>query len=232
MRRVKAPHNEACFKVFYGFGGSMRHEESPLGTIDDMDVFDAMSTARAMRFFKPDPVPAELLEKVLWGATRASSPNNTQGWDFIVVTDKDVRQQLGDLFLPFAERVSKFPDPGNPTDRRTLKGAHNLGANMGNFPVIIFVCGRNIYPTDAPRETFMYSAVYAASQNLIVSARALGLGAAFTTLHGMVEPQIRKILNIPDDIYIGTTIPLGYPDGPEGPVTRKPIADVVHYNGW
>jgi len=197
-----------------------------------MDVFDAMNTARAMRFFKPDPVPTELIDKVLWAATRASSPNNTQGWEFVVVTDQSVRTQLGELFAPFAERVSKFPDPGNPTDRRTLKGAQNLGANMGNFPVIIFACGHNIYPADSPRETFMYSAIYAASQNLIVAARALGLGAAFTTLHGMVEPQIREILGIPDEVFIGTTIPLGWPDGPEGPVTRRPVAEVVHNNHW
>jgi nitroreductase len=48
----------------------------------------------------------------------------------------------------------------------------------------------------------------------------------------MVEKQIRTILNIPDEMYIGTTIPLGYPDGPEGPVSRKDISEVVHYNGW
>ena len=78
----------------------------------------------------------------------------------------------------------------------------------------------------------MYSAVYAASQNLVVAARALGLGAAFTTLHGMFEKQIREILNIPDDIFIGTTIPLGYPDGPTGAVSRKDVAQVVHVDGW
>ncbi|MFM7410377.1 MAG: nitroreductase family protein, partial [Actinomycetota bacterium] len=76
-----------------------------------MDVFEAMGTARAMRFFKPDPVPQELLDKVLWAATRASSPNNTQGWDFIVVTDAGVRKQLGDLFKPFADRVAAMPVP-------------------------------------------------------------------------------------------------------------------------
>ena len=197
-----------------------------------MDVFEAMGTARAMRFFKPDPVPQELIDKVLWAATRASSPNNTQGWDFIVVTDADVRRKLGDLFKPFADRVASMPTPASAVDRRTLAGAHNLGANMGNFPCIIFVCGRNIYPADNPRETFMYSAMYAASQNLIVAARALGLGAAFTTLQGMFEKQIREILNIPDEIYIGTTIPLGYPDGPTGPVSRKDVSEVVHVNGW
>jgi nitroreductase len=185
-----------------------------------------------MRFFKPDPVPQELIDKVLWAATRASNPNNTQGWDFIVVTDAEVRRQLGDLFKPFADRVASMPTPESAVDRRTLAGAHNLGANMGNFPCIIFVCGRNIYPADNPRETFMYSAVYAASQNLVVAARALGLGAAFTTLHGMFEKQIRAILNVPNDVFIGTTIPLGWPDGPTGSVSRKDVAEVVHHNGW
>ena len=63
-----------------------------------MDVFEAMGTARAMRFFKPDPVPADLLEKVLWAATRASSPNNTQAWGFIVVQDPAIRRRMGMLY--------------------------------------------------------------------------------------------------------------------------------------
>lgn len=197
-----------------------------------MDVFEAMGTARAMRFYKPDPVPQELLDKVLWAATRASNPNNTQAWEFVVVRDPEVRHRLGEITAPFAERVKSFPDPGNATDRRTLKGAHNLGASLGRIPVVIFVCGRNVYPAGAPRETMMYSAMYAASQNLVVAARALGLGAAFTTLHHVNEPAFRGVLGIPDDVYIGTVIPLGYPDGPEGPVTRKPVDEVVHYDHW
>lgn len=197
-----------------------------------MDVFEAMGTARAMRFFKPDPVPAELLEKVLWAATRASSPNNTQAWGFIVVQDPTVRRRMGEFFLPFAERVKGMPDPGNDVDRRTLKGAMNLGATMGDIPCIVLVCGRNVYPAQKPQEVMMYSALHAASQNLVVAARALGLGAAFTTLHHTAEPQLRELLGIPDDVYIGTLIPMGYPAGPEGPVKRKPLDEVVHYDRW
>jgi nitroreductase len=197
-----------------------------------MDVFEAMGTARAMRFFKPDPVPPELLDKVLWAATRASSPNNTQAWHFVVVQDAAQRRRLGDVVSGFAERVRGMPDPGNEMDRRTLKGAANLGATLGEIPVLIFVCGRNVYPPHAPRETMMYSAVYAASQNLVVAARALGLGAAFTTLHHIGESRMREILAIPDEVFIGTVIPLGYPDGPTGPVTRRPLAEVVHHDHW
>jgi nitroreductase len=197
-----------------------------------MDVFEAMGTARAMRFFQPDPVPDELVEKVLWAATRASSGNNTQGWDFVVVRDAEQRARLGEALTGFVKRVEGMPDPGNETDRRTLAGARNLAATFGQVPVVIVVCGANIYPAEQPRETFMYSAVYAAAQNLVVAARALGLGAAFTTLHGVAERQFREILGIPDDRFIGVTIPLGWPAGPVGPVTRKPLEEVVHHDRW
>src|SRR4029079_13597633 len=116
--------------------------------------------------------------------------------------------------------------------RRTLVGAKNLAGTLAQVPVIILVCGVNIYPANAPREAFMYSAMYAASQNLVVAARALGLGAAFTTLHGVAEPKLREILGITDDRTIGVTIPLGWPAGPVGPVSRKPLDEVVHHDHW
>lgn len=197
-----------------------------------MDVFEAMGTARAMRFFQTDPVPDELVEKVLWAATRASSGNNTQGWDFVVVRDAEQRARLGEALSGFVKRVEAMPDPGNETDRRTLVGAKNLAATFAQVPVIIVVCGANIYPPDQPRETFMYSAVFAAAQNLVVAARALGLGAAFTTLHGVAEQQFREILEIPADRFLGVTIPLGWPAGPVGPVSRKPVDEVVHHDRW
>jgi len=197
-----------------------------------MDVFEAMETARAMRFFRTEPVPDELVDKVVWAATRASSPNNTQLWEFVVVRDGEQRRRLGEAVAPFAAVVERFPDPGNPTDRRTLAGARNLAARLGEIPVLVFVCGRNLYPAGAPREPFMWSAIHAASQNLVVAARALGLGAAFTTLHGVAEPQVRSVLGVPDDVVIGVTIPLGWPDRPFGPVTRRPVAEVVHHDRW
>lgn len=197
-----------------------------------MDVFEAMGTARAMRFFKPDPVPGELVGQLLWAATRASNPNNTQAWEFVVVRDEEQRRRIGEAVAPFAERVAGFPDPGNPTDQRTLKGARNLAARLGEVPILVFVCGRNTYPATAPRETFMYSAMYAAAQNLVVAARALGLGTAFTTLHGVNEPAVREILQIPADVTIGVTMPVGWPDQPFGPVTRRLVPEVVHHDRW
>ena len=91
-----------------------------------MDVFEAMETARSMRFFRPDPVPDELVEKVLWAATRASNPGNSQGWDFVVVRDVEQRRRLGEAVGPIpattptggrwpAPRTSSTPSATSPS---------------------------------------------------------------------------------------------------------------------
>lgn len=201
-----------------------------------IDVFEAMGTARSMRWFKPDPVPPALVDRVLWAATRASSANNTQPWDFVVVQDRDVRARIGALHeraMPAVARAGAPVPPGlDPTERRTREGAFNLMATMADVPVIVYVCGANTYPEAAPDLAFMYSAMFAAAQNLLVAARALGLGAAFTTLHRSIEPDLRTLLAIPDDRTIGVTLPLGWPARPFGPVTRRPTDEVVHHDRW
>lgn len=197
-----------------------------------MDVFEAMGTCRAMRHLKPDPVPAELIDKVLWAATRAPSPGNSQGWDFVVVDDPDVKARLGDAVREvMAERVAAMPRTDRTT-RLMLDGTAALIDSLGRAPVIILVAGRVIYPPGAPREQFTWSALYPAAQNILVAARALGLGTTFTTLHMPAEPAVRSILGIPDDVRIAATIPLGWPAANFGPVNRRPVADVVHRNGW
>lgn len=197
-----------------------------------MELFEAMGTARAMRWFTTAPVADELVDQVLWAATRASSPNNTQAWDFIVVRDAQQRQRLGNAVRPLAGMIAQMPTQVSATDRRTLRGASNLAAHFADVPVIIVICAANVYPPHQPSESFMYSAVFAAAQNLIVAARALGLGAAFTTLHSVGEPAFREVLGIPPDRFVGATIPLGWPARPFGPVTRRPLHEVVHQDRW
>lgn len=197
-----------------------------------MDVFEAMGTARAMRWYREDPVPDELIERVLWAATRAGSPGNNQCWDFVVVTDAEQRRRLGEAVEPFAQVAARASEPDDPTARRTLHGARHLAGSLADVPVIVVVCGHNVYPAHHPMEHMMWSAVYAASQNLIVAARALGLGAAFTTFHATAPAEFKRILSIPEDRHLGVTIPLGWPAGPEGPVSRRPLEEVVHRERW
>jgi nitroreductase len=202
---------------------------------DPMDVFDAMGTAVSMRWLKPDPVPKELIDKLLWAATRASSPGNVQPWDFVVVGDATIRRELGEVL---SRRMSGLRQrsggslPDDPTQRRMIQGATHLVEHLGEAPLLILVCGRNVYPPNAPQEHMMYSAVFGAAQNLMVAARALGLGAAYTTFQLGNEAEINDILGIPQDVKICVTIPVGWPDRSQGSLTRKPLEDVVHYDGW
>lgn len=186
-----------------------------------------------MRWLRPDPVEPELVERVIWAGTRASSPNNTQAWDFIAVTAPEVKKGVKEAILK-ATGVNPGPPrlPADPVQRRTAQGAMNLLQTLDTVPALIFVCGANIYPAGQPALEFAYSAIFAAAQNMLVAARALGLGAAFTTFHRGAEPEIRKLLRVPDDRIIGVTMPLGWPARPFGPVTRRPVSEVIHYDGW
>jgi nitroreductase len=200
-----------------------------------MDVFDAMGTAVSMRWLKPDPVPDELIERLLWAATRASSPGNVQPWDFVVVRDAAQRHRLADVLSRRMSGLRQRSDgalPDDPTQRRMLQGAMHLVEHLGDAPVLLLVCGRNVYPPNAPQEHMMYSAVFGAAQNLMVAARSLGLGAAYTTFQLGSEAEINDILGIPQEVKVCVTIPVGWPDRSQGRLNRKPLQDVVHYDGW
>jgi nitroreductase len=200
-----------------------------------VDAFEAMSTAVSMRWLKPDPVPAELVDRLIWAGTRASNPGNVQPWDFVVVRDEATRQELASIItarLTGIRRLTSGPPPDDPTQRRILQGVGYLVEHLGQAPVLIFVCGNNVYPPNGPQEHMMYSAVFGAAQNIMVAARALGLGAAYTTFQLGCEDEIKQRLGIPPQTKICVTIPVGWPGRRSGPVTRKPVERVVHYEHW
>ena len=197
-----------------------------------MDVFEVMGTCRAMRVLKPDPVPQELIDRVLWAATRAPSPGNSQGWDFVVVDEAEPKQLIAAAVrAAMAERVAAMPRPDR-TMRLMLDGTARMIDSLDRAPVLVFVTGPVIYPAAAPREQFTWSALYPAAQNILLAARALGLGSVFTTLHMTAEPTVREVLGLPDAIRIAATIPIGWPEGKFGPVNRRPVQDFVHRNRW
>jgi nitroreductase len=186
-----------------------------------------------MRHLLPDPVPDPDVYRLLWAATRASSAHNTQPWHFLVLRDPQVRAGFGALIRAAAE--AKDPLPPNPAthgDRIIDTGVRHLFASLGATPVIVLICGTNTYPQSAPSERFPWSAIDSAAQNLLVAARAIGLGAAYTMLHTLAEPEIRALLGVPEDIHLGVTIPVGYPARPFGKIVRKPLGQMVHADGW
>ena len=196
-----------------------------------MDALEAMRTMVSMRWFTEDPVPHDLLMTVLWAATRAPSPANTQGWDFLVVTDAQLRRQVAACIRPLRDRLAPVEDTP-PEGQKLRRGSLNLLANLEKVPVLIFVCGKPVYPATKPRLDMMYSALYGATQNLMLAARALGLGTVMTTLHTEFEPQIRPILGVPDDVHMAAMIPMGWPARAHTAVRRKPVEEFIHWNTW
>ena len=206
------------------------------GPIVSNEVIETMATARASRYLKADPIPDELLRSILFAATRASSPNNSQPWDFVVVRDPGQRARIADVLQANADLVEKRLDTAGPEYGRMVKGASNLLRTFGSIPAIVFVCGRLAVPEHAPEWSLTLSACYAASQNLLVAARAVGVGGTFTILHAANPDRddhaVREILELPPEVKIVTTIPLGFPEHGFGPVRRKPLHEVVHLDRY
>lgn len=198
-----------------------------------MNAIEAMETCIAMRYLKPDPIPTEDLERLIYAATRASSAGNSQGWDFVVVTDQSLKNDIGkEVANGMAPVFANRPEGMDESQTRMYDGAQHLAENFAAVPAWIFGCGRKAYPPHDPQEVFMYASVYPAAQNLIVAARSMGIGTAFTTFHMTAADLIRERIGIPADVHLCVSIAAGYPDRKFKPVRRKPIGEVMHLNRW
>ena len=198
-----------------------------------MDLFDAMATQRAVRRFKPDPVPPEAISRVLDAATRAPSGGNSQPWSFVVLLDPAVRRQVGALYKDAwdAGGIDRFTSDPDTAKARVYRSAKYLAERMGEAPVLILACiksgGRGPSFTTG-------ASIYPAVQNLMLAARALGLGTVITTIHRGREEEIKELLGIPEDVTTAALIPMGYPaEGAGfGPVRRKRTSEVTHLDRW
>ena len=203
----------------------------------DNDVIAAMATSRSMRYLKSDPLPDAVLKTLMYAATRASNPANTQGWDFVVVRDADQKARFVDFLAPAISHMKGQREAATDEKRiRMLNGSIHLVENLRNVPAIVFVCGRPTYPPANPERRLMLSGCFSAAQNLIVAARSLGVGAVFSTLHlsnpDRNDEQAREILGLPDGVDIVATVPIGWPERSFGPVNRKPLEAVVHLDRY
>jgi nitroreductase len=186
-----------------------------------------------MRHLRPDPVSDETLRALVEAAVCAPSPGNSQGWDFIVIRAPERRVALATLLAAGVRPLlPPIPQGGDASRRRLLASAHHLLDHAHEVPAWILVCGRPVYPPSAPSTDWIAAAVYPAAQNLLLAARALGLGATFTTWHMTCEPAVRELLGIPADARIAVTVPVGWPARPFGPVRRKPVEEVSHWEQW
>ena len=198
-------------------------------------LFELMQTTRSMRRLKPDPVPAALIRKVLEAGTSAPSGGNMQRWRFLVVRDPEIKKTIGAYYKRAWDEVvspryrAGEPPPGTSGDRfsRMLDAAQYLADHIHEAPVWIIPCMQGANPTRTAG-----SSIYPAVQNMLLAARALGLGATLTTLYLNFEREVEAALGLPSDVHSYALIPIGYPMGRFGPVRRIALSDVVFEDRW
>jgi nitroreductase len=221
----------------------------------DIELFEAIHTARSLRRLKADPVPEALITQVLDAAIRAPSAGNAQNWAFVVVRDLQRRRALGEIYRK-ASKIAEamYAARGKPLhlterqyERMMTTGAY-LWDHMGDAPVILIPCLHR--PVVPPAESLppdfrahygdelayvqriRGASIYPAVQNIILACRALGLGTTITTNHIRCEDEVRALLSLPDGVDTFAMMPIGWPVDRFGPLSRRSLSEVVHVDGW
>jgi len=197
----------------------------------DMPLEEAITTQRAVRRLKPDPVDDALLLRLIELALKAPTGSNAQNWEFIVVKDAAVKAQLGrrnrqawSLYGWLGRRANR----GNAKMNRVLDAVQWQAEHFEEIPVVVVACLRGPrLPFPNAAATSYYGSIFPSVQNLLLAARAAGLGAALITLPLWSTFSARRILGLPWSVTPCAVIPIGWPVGRYGPTTRRPVGDVV-----
>jgi nitroreductase len=215
--------------------------------LDGGDLFTAMHTLRAVRRFRPDPVPESALRQIIEAATRAASARNTQPWKFLAVRSAAKKAEVGRLYDDAWRQAQAYTEQTDadadirerPDYDRMMRDVNDLAERLHEVPVLILACldtqqlgpladssGRILSPQSA------YASIFPAVQNLMLAARGLGLGTTLTTVFAAAEPQLRGVLGIPDHVHIAALVPLGYPLTPFRVTKRKAVSEVAFVDEW
>jgi nitroreductase len=210
----------------------------PLAT-DEVGLLEGLASTRAIRRYHDEPVPDHVLRDVLFAATRAPSGSNRQPFRFVVLRSgprsAEAKRLLGAAARRgwAAKRRADGYDDGtgavadSPKARMARTMQHYVD-HLDEVPVLILPCllrHREPRPGDG-------GSIYPACQNLLLAARALGYGGVMTSWHRPVEAELRRLLEIPDEVFMAGAITLGRPAGSHGPVRRRPLGELVFEDGW
>jgi nitroreductase len=204
-------------------------------TAGEVGLLEGLATTRAVRRFRPDPVSDEDLAAVLFGATRAPSGSNRQPLRFLVLRDgaraQEARALLGRAFRSAWQvkaAADGYPEDDDSRRSRTARALRRFVEGFEDVPVVVLAClvrYRAPHPTEG-------ASVYPACQNLLLAARARGLGGVMTMWHAAVEDELRAVVGIPEDVAVAATLALGHPEGGHGPVRRRPLPELVYEDAW
>ncbi len=210
----------------------------------EMGLYEAMSTLRAVRRLRPDPIPDDVLRRVIQAACWAPTGGNQQPWRVITVRSPERKQALADIYGPewtryaanFGPRLEGLEGEDRARWERILTAGDYLAEHLAEAPVILmFVADfRAMAVTDAKLDRISLvggGSVYPPVQNAMLACVAEGLGCTLTTLHCLREDEVKAALDIPDPWATAAMIPIGYPVGKgHGPITRKPPSEMAFRN--
>lgn len=211
-----------------------------------MELYDAMSTLRAVRRLKPDPIPDDVLMRILRAATWAPSAANRQPWRIILVRDRVTKAVLGDLHRQrwqdyseaTRENFAQLPEEARIRTERAMKAGDYLAQHFEHAPVIVTFCfdpDRTGMPDrDLGRPPVVGGgSIFPAVQNLVLACRAEGLGCCITALLCRDEERIKELLDMPPDWYTAAYVPIGYPlRRGHGPIRRRTVEQMVFEDRW
>lgn len=212
----------------------------------EIGLYEAMRTLRAVRRLRPDPVPDQVLHRVLEAATWAPTGGNRQPWRVIVVKERGRKERLGALY---ADRWAAFsrqyqatladqPEAARERMERMVRAADHLAAHFHEVPVILVFCfnPQQLAITDINLDRVSVvggASIYTAVENLLLACRAEGLGCVLTTLLCACEPQVRQLLGIPEPWGTAAAVPIGYPVlRGHGPISRRSVEELAFADSW
>ena len=194
---------------------------------------------RSIRKLKPDPVDDDLLMKLVDAARWAPSGNNSQPWEFVIIKDPQVIEQVGQVFVEQAELRKKDKMPFHKMNRDWMKRAPAMIAVlcdprwMQAYPHM---------PEGHPRSALLRENAYrillmgmgAAIQNMHLAAETLGLALAWMTGAGEADDmaKIKALLGVPEPIQVLMIGPVGYPYTWPKPRSRREVAQLIHWNRY
>ena len=211
-----------------------------------MDLTAGLRTTGAVREFRPDPVPDELVHRVLDTARFAPNGGNRQAWHVIVARDPRVKEALRDLYLPgWYEYLAQMEVGLTPfaavTDHdaevaararapevRTRAEAAGPGfaENLHRAPVLLVLLAdlRNLATIDRDLDRYTLvggASIYPFAWSILLAAHDAGLGGVFTTVAIRQEPELKELLGVPDPVVVAGVLALGYPATPRATKLRR-----------
>jgi nitroreductase len=213
-------------------------EPDSQATSTQLGVFDAIHSMRAMRRLKPDPVPDELIHKIIQAGLCAPSGGDMQHWRFIVIKEPEIKRQIQIRYKRALDKVlprfhtAAIPGKSEAQKARRIRAVEYLTDHFHEAPVLIVACLIGDTSRTAGLEKMSGASIYPAVQNMLLAARGLGLGATLTTRHLLYEKEIDQILGIPAGAETFAIIPIGYPMGRFGPLSRLSVEQVTFADRW